>query len=185
MNSISQYSINAVKTFRGHDGHGYSCNLLRNKKKVAEIVEDGWGGGLQFYWLDDNTSAVVHTRTFDDKPHSFNGTVEQSLFYAEIMKLPKIPASQELGLPEMFNSPDIWVDELVNEFLLQKAIKADLKKKLTIQCEDGKLLTWKISSSHTLDVLKKHALSKYPAAVVLNESPIEEVITIYKKAGIV
>lgn len=49
MSSISEYSVGAVKKFRGHDDYGYNCNLLRGKKKVAEILEDGWGGGLQFH----------------------------------------------------------------------------------------------------------------------------------------
>lgn len=46
---------------------------------------------VQFRWLDDTTSAVVNTLTYDDQPHSFNGTVEQALFYEQVLKLPKIP----------------------------------------------------------------------------------------------
>jgi hypothetical protein len=183
MNSIAQYTVGAVKTFRGHDGYAYSCNLLRNNKKVAEVVDDGWGGGLQFHWVDHNTSAVVQTRTYDDKPHSFNGTVEESLFYAEVMKLPKIESSdKEL---EIFPDADIVVGEMVNEVLMTKEIKSDLKKKLTIQTKDKQLLTWKISAVHTFDVLKAHALKSHPEAVIINELPIENIVKIYKEANIV
>jgi hypothetical protein len=182
MNSISNYTVGSVKTFRGHDGHGYSCNLLRNNKKVAEILEDGWGGGLQFHWFDNNTKAVVNSRTYDDKPHSFNGTVEEAMFYEVVMKLPKIPAFD--GMEEMFTDPDIVVDEMVNDVLLAKQIKSDLKKNITIQCKDGKLLTWKVSAVHSADVLKAHALKQHPEAIVINTLPIEEVISIYKKANV-
>lgn len=157
--------------------------MLRNNKKVAEIIEDGWGGGLQFHWVDNNTSALVQSRTYDDKPHSFNGTVEESLFYAEVMKLPKIPSFNNDS--EMFTDPDIVVDEMVNDVLLTKKIKSDLKKHLTIQSKDGKLLTWKISPTHTIEVLTAHALKKYPDAIIINSLPIADVIKIYKKANII
>lgn len=176
--SISSYSVSSVKTFKGHDGFGYSCFLLRGKKKVAEVVDDGWGGGLQFRWLD-NTSAVVHTRTYDDKPHSFNGTVEESMFYAEVMKLPKIPA--ENGLPEMFTDPDIVVGDMVNEILLEKDIAKELKKNFNIKTQAGEILTWKISTKFPFDVLKAHVTSKYPQCLVINELSVSEVIKIYKE----
>jgi hypothetical protein len=181
--SITQYTVGAVKTFRGHDGNGFSCSLLKNKKKVAEVVDDGWGGGYQFHWVDHKTSALVNTRTYDDKPHSFNGTVEESLFYTEIMKLPKLPAKDDM--PEMFTNPDIFVGELVNELLLVKTIKADLKKKLTIKCKDGELLTWKISTMHTVEILKDYAMKKHPEAIVINDLPIADVIEIYKEANVI
>lgn len=181
--SISQYTVGAVKTFRGHDGNGFSCNLLRNKKKVAEVVDDGWGGGLQFHWVDHNSSAVVNTRTYDDKPHSFKGTVEESLFYAEVMKLPKLPAHDDF--PEMFTDPDIIVGNMVNEILLTKDITKELKKNLTIKCNDGKLLSWKVSAKFSMDALKSYAMKTHPDSVVVNELPIEEVIQIYKKANII
>ena len=183
MNSITQYTVGAVKTFRGHDGHGYSCNLLRNNKKVAEVVDDGWGGGLQFHWVDHSTSAVVNSRTYDGKPHSFNGTVEESLFYAEVMKLPKIPSYD--GTSELFTDPDIVVDDMVNEAIITKKIKADLKKNLTIQAKDGTLLNWKISPTHTIEILKTHALKQYPEATIINELPLPEVMKIYKEAKII
>lgn len=183
MNSISQYTVGAVKTFRGHDGHGYSCNLLRNKKKVAEVTDDGWGGGLQFHWVDNNTSTVVNNRTYEGKPHSFTGTVEESLFYAEVMKLPKIPSFDKTQ--EMFTDPDIVVDEMVNEVLLTKKIKADLQKNITIQTKEGQIFNWKISAKHSGVILKAHALKEYPDAVIINDLDIPTVVKIYKEANII
>lgn len=183
MKTTSQYTVGAVKTIRGHDGNGYSCNLLRNGKKVAEIFDDGWGGGLQFGWLDHTTRAVVHNRTYDDKPHSYNGTVEEALFNAYIMELPKVPSYD--GKEEIFTDPDIFVDELVNDTLTLKQIKSDLKKNITIQCKDGQLLSWKVSPVHTADILKAHALKQHPDGIIINTLPVETVFDIYKKANIV
>lgn len=183
MNSIAQYTVGAVKKIRGHDGFGYSCNLLRNNKKVAEVLEDGWGGGLQFRWLDNKTSAVVNNRTYDGKPHSFNGTVEESLFYAEIVKLPKIPAGEDSM--ERFPDPDIFVDDLVNHVFISKKITSDLKKQLTIQSKEGEVYNWKISPTWTTEKLIVHALKEHPGATIINNLPIDEVIEIYKKAKLI
>lgn len=180
MNSI--YSVGAVKKIRGHDGQGYSCNILKNGKKIAEALEDGWGGGLQINWLDNKTSATVKNRTYEDKEFTFEGTVEESLFYKEILKLPKIPADGEL--PEMNTSIDIVIDEMVNDLLNIKAVESDFKKKLTIQCADGTLLNWKITPDYTVEKLKAHAEKKYPGSKVMNDLPVESVVNIYKKSRI-
>lgn len=180
MNKI--YSVGSVKKIRGHDGQGYSCNLLKNGKKVAEVLEDGWGGGLQIRWADHTTSAKVKNRSYDDKGFTFAGTVEEALFYAEVMKLPKIPASD--ALPEMNTSVDIVIDEMVNELLDMKTVQADLKKKFTIQCTDGNLLTWKITPVCTVEKLKEYAEKNYPGNKVMNDLPVADVINVYKKSGI-
>lgn len=179
MSSISQYSVGAIKTFRGHDGYGYSCNLLRNGKKVAEVLEDGWGGGLQFSWLDYKNSTVVNSRTYEGNPHIFNGTVEESLFYDEVMKLPKIKGFSDND-PDMFTDPDIVVDEMVNDALDTKKIKADLKKKFMIQFKDGKISYWKITPEHTLEVLRNHIKKDYPDALIINDLTLNEAVTFYK-----
>lgn len=183
MNQLTNYTVAAVKKFRGHDGYGYSCNLLRNGKKVAEVVEDGWGGGLQFHWVDHKTTATVNTLNYKDEPHSYKGTAEEALFYADVMTLPKIPAHD--GLPEMNTSGDIVIDDMVKDLLAVKKIAADLKKKMTIQTKEGQLLTWKISTVHTLDMLKAHALKKHPESKIINDLPMEEIFKIYKEANVI
>lgn len=181
MTTIADYTVGAVKKFKGHDGYGYTCNLLRNKKKVAEILEDGWGGGLQFTWLDYDKKAVVNTLTYDDKPHSFNGTVEEALFYAQVMKMPKIKSYDNT---DMHTTPDIVIDDMVGDVLMEKQVKADLKKQFTIQTKDGQLLAWKITPVYTVEVLKKHALKEHPQAIIINELSVPEVIKIYKEQNL-
>ena len=45
------YSIKAVKTFRGREGIGVDATVYWNTTKVAEILDDGWGGGIHMTWL--------------------------------------------------------------------------------------------------------------------------------------
>jgi hypothetical protein len=142
-----------------------------------------FGGELQFHWLDNNTSAVVNSRTYDDKPHSFKGTVEQSLFYEFIMSLPKIPATEQFG--EMFNSPDIFIGELVNDFFVTKAVSDGLKKNVTIKCEDGSFFSWKISPKSTIENIKQYVSKKYPNCLIMNDLSISEVITHYKEGKLI
>lgn len=178
MTTINDYTVGAVKKFKGHDGYCYTCNLLRNNKKIAEILEDGYGGGLQYTWLDHTKPALVNTLTYDDKPHSFNGTVEEALFYAQVMKLPKIKSYDN---SDMSTSPDIVIEEMVADILMEKQIKADLKKQFTIQVKDGQLFSWKITPQFSFEVLKAHALKQYPEAIFLNELSMPEVVKIYKE----
>ena len=99
------------------------------------------------------------------------------------MKLTKISASG--NSPEMSTSPDIVIDDMVNDALTIKKITADLKKNVTIKCKDGKLLTWKISATHTVDILNAHVMKKYPEAKIINSLPIDEVYKIYKEANVI
>lgn len=182
MNSLSNYSVNGIKTHRGHDGNVYSCNLLCNGKKVAEIFDDGWGGGLSFNWLND-VSAIINTLDYKGEPYSYEGTVDEANFIAMVDKLPRIPASDDL--PEMSTSADIVIDDMVNDSIAEKKIKSDLKKKLTIKSKDGKFLTWKITPTHSLEVLKVLISKNYPESKIMNDLPIPEVIKLYKEGNLI
>ena len=90
------YQVKAVKTFHGHDGHGWECKLYRDGKRVALVVEDGWGGGLQFHW-DDQTPDIARVecrnRNYDDTINTFKGTPEQARLEAHVLDLPQICTS--------------------------------------------------------------------------------------------
>jgi len=44
------YEVKSVKTFMGTEGYGYNCNLYRDGKKVAEVIDSADGGAVTFYW---------------------------------------------------------------------------------------------------------------------------------------
>lgn len=74
--ATSPYTVAKIKTFRDHDGGtAYDCDLLRDGKKIAEVLEDGWGGGLQMRFVDDAEAIKLaefcktlppHVCSFDD-----------------------------------------------------------------------------------------------------------------------
>tara|TARA_R100000482_G_C5080077_1_gene125612 strand:- start:37 stop:567 length:531 start_codon:yes stop_codon:yes gene_type:complete len=42
-------TIKSVKTFAGHDGHGWQCSVYLDGKKIpGQCINDGWGGGYYF-----------------------------------------------------------------------------------------------------------------------------------------
>lgn len=46
------YSVNGVKSFRGHDGNGFNANLLKYGKKIAFVQDMASGGCYDFHFVD-------------------------------------------------------------------------------------------------------------------------------------
>ena len=182
--SLSGYSVSKIKTIRGMEGHGYSCDLLCNGKKVAECVDDASGASLHVYWLD-KAPATVTTRDYKDEPHTYAGTVEEAAFHAVINALPMLPADESTGCPAMYTSIDIVVDDMVNYALAIKKIAADFKKQITIQTADGKFVCYKPNATWPLEKLSEVALKRNPGAKVLNSMSLESVYALYKEANLV
>ena len=40
------FSVSNLKTSKGVEYEAFSCDLLLNGKKIAEVIDDGWGGPL-------------------------------------------------------------------------------------------------------------------------------------------
>lgn len=47
---MSVYTVRGVKTFKGRDGTGYNCTLLRDGNPVAVVLEGANGGEVRFHW---------------------------------------------------------------------------------------------------------------------------------------
>jgi hypothetical protein len=134
---------------------------------------------LQIRYLDKNP-AVVNFLDYQDKPMTRNGTAEEAAFEAYVMALPKVLVEDS----EMSTNADIVIDDMVNDEIAIKAIKADLKKKITAKA-DGKLLTWKITPAHTDAILRAHVLNKYPGALIINDMAIPEILTLYRAEKVI
>ena len=50
---LETFHAKKVKEFRGHDGYGYNADIYLGKNKIAEVDEDGWGGGLRIDYVSD------------------------------------------------------------------------------------------------------------------------------------
>ena len=49
---MSKYTVRKVKTFVGHEGHGFNAELLRDGVPVAFVIDDANGGEVSFDWYD-------------------------------------------------------------------------------------------------------------------------------------
>ena len=153
------YEIKNVKTFHGHDGGCWEATLYCDSKRIAIVTEDGWGGDLQFHWLNP---------LYD--------TDSQALT-AFALTLPK----WELSDGEMTNvTPAIYVSDLVNAFLITKDVKKVLKK-FAIS-SSGKIYTWNAKPDDQrvrLFVAKNH-----PDAIILNDVTLEKAVELYTATGV-
>lgn len=179
----TNYSVKAIKSFRSRNGYGYSCNLLRDGKKVAEILEEGRGGEMRIDWMDFKSTATFISRNHEDKEVSCRGTVEEALFNEQVRSLPKIAAHD--GFPEMDTSLGIVIDDMVNDTLAIKKLSASMKKSVTVKRGDGKFLTWKITPVHSAPAIRTYILKNYPDGKIMNDLPVEEVLQLYKQAELV
>ena len=169
------YTVKGVKTFHGHDGHGYEASIYNPfGKRVALVVEDGWGGELQFHWKDCDKPAVdvIAYDLLDQKKTSYKGTPEEAKLAAFCATLPKWRCNGQM----IHTDPAIHIDALVTDFLMLKDMRRILKKFAV--SDGGKIYTWGCPPSHPTirDIVRK----KYPDAIVLNDLPEGEAFTIYK-----
>ena len=153
------YAVKNVKTFHGHDGGCWECTLYCNGKRIAICTEDGWGGDLQFHWLN----------------HQKRDNEDRQALDAFVLTLPK----WELYDGEMANmTAEIYVGDLVNAFLATKDVKKILKKFAITDA--GQIYTWDRKPDD--QQMRLFVASKYPNAVILNDVPIEKAVELCTKA---
>ena len=167
------YTVKSVKTFHGHDGYGWECKLYNSANKaVAVVVEDGYGGDLQFHWTDDEAPRVESPGVdWKGNPHTFIDTPHESDLRAFCLTLPK----WECG-GEMVNTDwDIYLGNLVNAALTLKDVKKLLRK---VAITDGEnIFTYNCKPDHP--TVRDTIAKKHPDAVVLNDMPLNEAVDYY------
>jgi len=48
-----EYEIRSVRTFMGHEGHGFNAVLLRKGRKIADVHDMADGGCYSYYFKDE------------------------------------------------------------------------------------------------------------------------------------
>jgi hypothetical protein len=157
------YNVKAVKTFHGHDGYGWEANLYKGGKKVATVVEDGWGGNLKFYFEGETKEQRVTQDEID--LNDFCKT------------LPQWKSEYDNTMHD--TNREIFVDGLVTDKLYEKDVKKLLKKFAIF--DNGQIFTYGCSPDHPS--VRPQIKKKHPNAVVLNDVPLEDAIRFYKSAA--
>ena len=178
--TMENYSVKAVKTFHGHDGNGWECKLYRDGKRVAIVVEDGWGGGLQFHWNDHGETRVeCRKRNYDDSFITYKATPEQAKLEAHVLEQPQEDSSF-FADGKMYINADIFIGNLVGDVLITKDVKRLLKKIAIF--DEGKVYAYDVAPSHP--AIRNTIAKRHPAAIILNDVPILEAVEIYKGATV-
>ena len=154
------YGVKNVKTFHGHDGGCWECTLYCDGKRVAICTEDGWGGELQFHWLNHR---------------KWDNTDRQALD-AFVLTLPKWGSRfSDDGKDDMDMDADLYVRKLVDAFLTTKTVKKVLKK-LAI-ASSGKIYTWNTKPDD--ERMRSFVAKNHPDAVILNDVTLEKAVELY------
>ena len=127
------YTVKNVKTFDTPDGGGYNASFYCGKTKVANIHDGGFGGCLEYDWVD---TTIGRTGKINPDPHF------ASDFYAFLKthKIPDFEWDDEKGgfvdIPDKLITPTdeayLFVGNLVNDFLDMKLLKRELKKNVLV-----------------------------------------------------
>lgn len=177
----SDWSTKKVKTFRGHDGQGVNADIYCNGKKIAEVNDDGWGGGLAINYMvehegkqrpigrkepEEVTSFLATLPTYtnkewydsDDIPFEPSGRV-----------LEKMDEAQTWGHEDLFN-------QLIDRALNRQEFKKVMRKVAAIQ--DGGVITLAYKSAELDKEFKWKALGIMTLRNMLKTSPNWKDVTI-------
>lgn len=141
-----EYKVKGVKTFSGMEGRGFNASLYRDNKRVAFVIDDASGGSIMFEWLD-REKPKVNIEVVDErgKKQSFEVTPEQKILYDYTKTLHPVESSYfPDGLPM---DQDLFVGEIVGEYLEEKQLKRWCKNKIvtiTRGCKKDEYVTFKV-----------------------------------------
>ena len=170
---LETFHAKKVKEFRGHDGYGYNADIYLGKNKIAEVDEDGWGGGLRIDYVSD----------------------EMKQKSDEIIKnLPKCKFSEATGgfSEDMMKwDAELAFDHVATNVLRMRDFKKQMKK-ITI-IKDEQILEYKTKSSQLDEIfrfqdvgymtLRAHLelKQKKEGIKILNLLPENEAFELYRK----
>lgn len=156
------YEVKNVKTFQGHDGQGFTCTLWREGKKVADVRDFAFGGEYEY---------------------DFISPAEEKILDDHVKTLPKTTNPYDNVLMDM--NTDMFVGMMIDDYETRKNVKRILSKKIIFQSK-GELREyrnpqfirqWKANP----EVIRRGVVGKYPDAIILNDLPIEEAVSLLAK----
>ncbi len=179
------YTVNAIKTFNGMEGSGFNANLLRDGKKVAEVIDDASGGPLMIHWADDKSKPVkCECRDYKDEMVERYMTPEEAKLNAYILSLPAAPAGfvgADGKEVVMFPNDEMFIGDLVNDVLTRRSVERRLKgllKNKIVYIDGGSLYTSKALTPAQMAPALVTFKTKKPDYIYLNDKPNDEALTL-------
>lgn len=148
--SWNGFSVSNLKTSKGMEYDAMSCDLLLNGKKIAEVIDDGWGGPLDIDMANgfDYKKLDAICETFED-PTAIDGyeiKMDAEIFINELVQKEQMARdvrrqnNKGYGIckvefsnyhrTEYFNVPLTWSDEMLNKDM-KKTFPKDPIKQIT------------------------------------------------------
>lgn len=164
------YDLRGFKEWKTSRGGGWETTLLKNGKAIATVVNEGNGGAFVFWWRD-STPARVSARSPLGDAVEYDGVVEEAALWEHVKTLPTF---HDFGL-QVARDPDIFLEELVNDFLLKRTLKRWLKNPVALVGTE--LLRWRMPVHPDSGKVVK---ALHPTAIYLNDLPFEEALRLVK-----
>ena len=132
----SQFTIKNFKSWSSHDGGGYQFTLYVDGKKFAIVTNDGWGGPI-------------------DVDCIFKSQLQSLIDYVSQFKC------EYQG--ETFNKTlDIFMDELVSEYEMNKKLQRAKKKGITFKLLTDSKDVFRILNVLDMEKAKAYLDAKFP-----------------------
>ena len=133
---MSKYEVKGVKTFKGMEGAGFSANLYRDGKKVAEVVDSAHGGDFDYQFLDRKEPKVeVKVINLSNKTYSYQGTPEEAKLAEYVSGMTFV---SEFDGKSYSKGVDGFMDELINNYENDKRFKRLCKTSIVVKLKSSK-----------------------------------------------
>jgi hypothetical protein len=166
------YTVKNVKTFRGTDGDGYNATVYCDGKKIALAMDGADGGPLNVEWEDFGKGEYVDVNWKDHKDEDF--VIHCTPFEAQMYEHVR-GKTWQLGEYSGNMDPDLFIEELVNDFLNEKNRIAQekrwIKKETLFRLKDDKAGSFRTIGALFSKRVKDFIINKYGEQVeyILNE----------------
>jgi len=163
------YEVKNVKSFRGHEGHGYNASLYRDGNKVALIIDDANGGEVQAEWVDSMAPRQsVQSINYKGESYVQRCTPEEAIL-VEFMKGKKVDLGQGLG--EVDLDIGMFVGQLLDAYENDKRFKKICKTKTLFQVKGDKKDEYRTVPQPYSKKVKDYIVGKYgdQVEVIMNE----------------
>ena len=168
------YKVTKVKTFKGREGEGFNADLLKDGKKVAEVINDASGGEVDFHWLDfKSPSAFVNNWVgYQGQPTDIRCTPEEASFYEFLRgKAWDIGAGIGRASEMVQHDPQSYVGVLVDKFLNDKRFRRLCKTQTLFRLTGDEEGTWHVIKIKFTPVVRARMTTRYPNLdTVMNET---------------
>jgi hypothetical protein len=141
-----EYTIKNVKSFQGLEGHGFSCTLYRDGKKIGTVTDSAQGGMIDFFITKEEQEILDN--------------------YCK-----QFPANTDYGITTPYDGENL-ICKLVDDFEYVRDVKRGCKTKVIFTVDGDGKNQYKYYKGKFTKQMKKQIMDKNKGKnpVILNET---------------